>query len=202
MKKIYSFLAMVLMAGTTFAQTLSVTIGGKPVSDAEVVEIPLESAFHPIFPGAPVGNYNIDPEIVINSTVAQSVTVTVADPDHEDGTLQNCFAGGCQPVKGPNWIETKTAEVPAGATKSGIDIVNGSTNPGNVIRTFEATISTASEKIAFTVKYYLGTYASVTGVKVDGSNQSAYTITGTQVNENTLREGTLYIKGGKKYMKK
>lgn len=202
MKKFYSLLTLLLMASATFAQTLSVTIGGKTVNNGDVIEIPLQSAWHWIIPNV-VGNANIDPEIMINSTVAQDVTVTVTDLDKEDGTLQNCFAGGCLPVKGPNWIEAKTGNVSAGSTKSGIDIVYGSNDPGNIIRSFSAAISTSSEKIEFTVKYYIGTYASVSYVGLESeTNTPSFSLSGVQVNSETLPVGSIYLKKGKKYLKK
>lgn len=202
MKKFHSLLAMLLMASATFAQTLSVTIGGKAVNNGDVVEIPLESAWHWIIPNV-VGNYNIDSDIKINSTIAQDVTVTVTDLDKENGTLQNCFAGGCLPVMGPNWSEAKTGYVNAGETNSGIDIVYGSNDPGSIIRSFSASISNASEKIEFTVKYYIGTYASI--FNVDASNDSnapAYSLSGAKVNSESLPAGSIYVKKGKKFIKK
>lgn len=202
MKKIYSLLAMLLLASATFAQTLSVTIGGKSVNNGDVIEIPLESAWHWIIPNV-VGNCNIDPEIKIVSTIAQDVTVSVTDLDKENGTLQNCFAGGCLPVMGPNWYEAKTGYVNAGETNSGIDIVYGSNDPGSIIRSFSASISNASEKIEFTVKYYIGTYASI--FNVDASNDSnapAYSLSGAKVNSESLPAGSIYVKKGKKFIKK
>lgn len=202
MKKFYSLLAMLLMASATFAQTLSVTIGGKAVNNGDVVEIPLESAWHWIIPNV-IGNANIDPEIVIKSTIAQDVSVTVTDLDQEDGTLQNCFAGGCLPVMGPNWSETKTASVPAGDTNSGIDLVYGANDPGSIIRSFSAAISNASEKIEFTVKYYIGTYASVMSVEAAGNAKAAaYSLSGVKVDNETLPAGSIYVKDGKKFIKK
>ncbi len=202
MKKFYSLLAMLLMASATFAQTLSVTIGGKAVNNGDVVEIPLESAWHWIIPNV-IGNYNIDPEIKIKSTIAQDVTVTVTDLDKEDGTLQNCFAGGCMPLIGPNWSETKTASIAAGESKSGIDLVYGSADPGSIIRSFTAAISNASEKIEFTVKYYIGTYASVLNVKMENdANAPAYNLSGVKVESEVLPAGSIYVKGGKKFIKK
>lgn len=202
MKKIYSLLAMLLMASATFAQTLSVTIGGKTVNNGDVIEIPLESAWHWIIPNV-VGVANIDPEIVINSTVAQNITVAVTDLDKENGTLQNCFAGGCMPVMGPNWTESKTAGVEAGSTKAGIDLAYGSQDPGSLIRSFSAAISTATEKIEFTVKYYIGTYASVVAIERDGEAAAhAYKLSGMKANCEALPAGSIYVKGGKKFIKK
>ena len=129
--------------------------------------------------------------------------MTATDTDKEDGTLQNCFGGGCLSVKGPNWSESKTAAINAGDTNAAIDVLYGSgeaNNPGNVIRTFQVAVSTSTERVAFTIQYYLGTYAHIDAVRKEESS-AACTLDGRPTNPQMLPDGALYIMNGKKHVK-
>ena len=194
---------LLLIPSCALSQTFNVTVGGKAVADGETVAIAQESAQTWIVPNVVPGPYKLDPEIVIHSTIAQEVTVTAIDTDKEDGTLQNCFGGGCLSVKGPNWSESKTAAINAGDTHAAIDVLYGSgeaNNPGNVIRTFQVAVSTSTERVAFTIQYFLGTYAHIADVRKEESS-AAYTLDGRPADPQMLPDGSLYIMDGKKHVK-
>lgn len=203
MKKIYSLLAAVMVAGSTFAQSLAVTVEGKTVSNGDVVN--LDYAEYPAKAIGPIRIYTLEPEILIVSDTKQDVTVTAIDDDVKDGKLGNCFGGGCVNVtEAEGFKVSKTNSVDAGNTKAGIEIVYGSANPGaDLQRSFKVEVSNASTTIAFQVKYNIGTYASVEGIATDAyKNAPAYMLSGASVKENNIPAGSIYVKGGKKYIKK
>lgn len=202
MKKIYSLLATIMVAGSTFAQSLSVTVEGKTVASGDVIN--LDYAEYPAKVIGPMKIYTLEPEILIVSDTKQDVTVTAIDDDVKDGKLGNCFGGGCLPADEKEGFKvSKTNSVEAGSTKAGIELVYGSTNPGaDLQRSFKVEIANASTTIAFQVNYNIGTYASVEGVGVyDDKDAAIYSISGSQLDKNNIPSG-LYIKGGKKYFKK
>lgn len=204
MKKIYTLLTMLLLASASFAQSFDVKIGEKVISDGEKVEINLqEMPVEWIVPNV-IGTYSLDPKIAIVADADQKVTITVSD-DIKDGTLQNCAFGQCIPVNANNCPVTAEGTAKKGETDAAIHISYGSINPGaDIQRAFDVKISNGSKMVSFTVQFNVGKYAaaSISGIHINGANAAAYTVSGAKVNENTLPAGTIYVKGGKKFIKK
>lgn len=204
MKKIYTLLTMLLLAGASFAQSFDVKVGDKVVADGEKVVINLdEMPVEWIVPNV-IGIYSLDPKIVIVADADQNITVTVSD-DIKDGLLQCCTFGMCLPITETNCPVTTEGVAKKGETEAAIHLSYGSKNPGaDVQRAFDVKISNASKTVSFSVQFNIGKYAaaSISGVQMDGANAATYTVAGSKVNENNLPVGTIYVKGGKKYIKK
>lgn len=204
MKKIYTLLTMLLLAGASFAQSFDVKIGDKVVADGEKVVINLnEMPVEWIVPNV-LGIYSLDPKIVIVSDTDQKMTVTVSD-DIKDGILQCCTFGMCIPITPTNCPVSAEGIAKKGETEAAIHLTYGSNNPGDDLqRAFDVKISNASKNVSFSVQYNVGKYAaaSISNIQMDGANAATYTVSGAKVNENNLPTGTIYVKGGKKYIKK
>lgn len=204
MKKIYTLLTMLLLASASFAQSFDVKIGDKVISDGEKVEINLqEMPVQWIVPNV-IGTYSLDPEIKIEADAEQTIKITVSD-DIKDGVLQNCAFGQCVPVTTTNCPVTAEGTAKKGETEAAIHLAYGSNNPGaDIQRAFDVTVSNGAKTVSFSVQFNVGSYAaaSVEGVQISGASSCAYTLSGVKTNEKTLPSGTIYIKGGKKYIKK
>lgn len=191
---------MLLLASASFAQSFDVKIGEKVISNGEKVEINLqEMPIHWIIPNV-IGVYTIDPEIKIVADAAQTITIEASD-DIKDGILQNCAFGNCTPVTESACPATATKAIEAQTLDAAIHLTYGSVNPVNLQRAFDVKISNGTKTVAFTVQYNIGTYAaSVTDIMTGAANAPYYTLGG--VKTNTIPTGKVYIKGGKKYIKK
>lgn len=201
MKKLYTFLVFAIVVMNVMAQTLSITVNGSTVNNSETVAITLESAKTWIVPNVVPGPFKLDPKIVINSETDQEVTVTATDLDQEDGTLQNCFAGGCLSVKGPAWSESKTALVKVGSTSAEIDVLYGSNDPGDIIRRFKVCIASARESYEFTVAFYVGKYTQIDVLPICTA-KNVSTLGGMIQDETSIKKGEIFVKDGKKFLKR
>lgn len=204
MKKIYTLLTMLLLAGASFAQSFDVKVGDKVVADGEKVVINLdEMPVAWIVPNV-IRDYKLDPKIIIVADADQKVTISVSD-DIKDGSLQNCAFGQCIPVTATNCPVSAEGTAKKGETDAAIHLAYGANNPGDDIqRAFDVKISNASKTVSFSVQFNVGKYAetSISNIQMDGANAATYTVSGAKVNENNLPAGTIYVKGGKKYIKK
>lgn len=204
MKKIYSLLAMMMIASVTFAQTFTVTVNGKSVNNGDLVQINHEVyPVHWIVPNV-VGTYNLEPEINIVADAKQTITVTASD-DIKDGVLQNCAFGQCISVTATNCPVSAQGTIEAGETDAAIHLTYGSKNPGaDLQRSFNVEISNGSKTIAFTVQYNIGKYVatSISNIATSIQNAPVYTIGGVKTDESNIPNGKVFIKGGKKYIKK
>lgn len=204
MKKIYTLLTMLLLASASFAQSFDVKIGDKVISDGDKVEINLqEMPVEWIVPNV-LGIYSLDPEIKIVADADQTVKITASD-DIKDEILQNCAFGLCIPVTATNCPVTAEGTAKKGETDAGIHLIYGSKNPGaDIQRAFDVVISNGSKTVSFSVQFNVGSYAaaSVSGVQISAASSFAYTLSGVKTNEKSLPSGTLYVKDGKKYIKK
>lgn len=120
MKKLYLLLAAMLLTVTTaFAQTLGVTVNGVSMENGKDYTLTFDD-IKTVVPGAfEVHVYEMKPEIMVSSSVAQNVIVTAEDLDKVEeqtkGVSQICFGGDCEPLnKNNNFTVTKSAAMEAG----------------------------------------------------------------------------------------
>lgn len=201
MKKLYTLLAALLLTITASAQTIGVTVDGKAVQDGDNVVLNYLSIKNEVIPGVLVF-YNIEPEIFVQSTVAQEMTVEVEDLDKQEGQAQNCFTSCITCKASNNYIVSQTKTVTSNYNENArIHINYNNVDPGSITRKLRIKASTASEKIEFVLTVNVGdNAANVNGVAADKANAPVYTIGGARVN-NALAPG-IYVKDGKKFMVK
>ncbi|MCD8237340.1 MAG: T9SS type A sorting domain-containing protein [Prevotellaceae bacterium] len=119
MKKLYFLLtAMLLTVTTAFAQTLGVTVNGVPMENGKDYTLKIEN-IKTVVPGAfEIHVYAMEPEILVSTSSAQTVTVTAEDLDKIEetakGIAQICFGGNCEPLTSKNgFTVTKEAAMEA-----------------------------------------------------------------------------------------
>lgn len=202
MKKILSILAMLLISGVSFAQTFTVKVGEYEVKNGETVELGFDTCpVEWIVPGV-IGVYEIDPDIKIVTSEDQQITITVSD-EVKDGILQVCSFGKCVPLTEAANPYTVTGTVNAGETPADVHFSFGSSKPtDNFERSFNMEVSNGAMTISFAVHCGVGTYSAINNVMLNSVNAAAFNLSGSKVNANTLPNGAIYIKGGKKYIKK
>lgn len=204
MKKFYSLLAMVLMAGASFAQTISATVNGVAVSNGETVECKYdEIEKHPI-PVLTV--YEMTPHVVVKSAVDQKVTLAIDVLEKKgDNQIQNCFVNCTTANSANNFIVSETAEMAAGQEKDAQIHFTTKTNPNErpLDRHVLVTVSTDKESLSFTLHMYWDPDGTlhVENVGAENSNAPAYSLSGVKLDSNNIPSG-FYVKGGKKYFKK
>lgn len=202
MKKILSIAAMLLVAGSALAQSFNVKVGDKVVENGQTVELgfdtcPFEWIVEDVF-----GIYEIDPDIKIVTSKEQQITITVSD-EVKDGVLQVCSFGKCVPLTEAANPYTVTGTAKAGETPADVHFSFGSSKPAdNFERSFNMEVSNGAMTISFAVHCGVGTYSAINNVMLNSANAAAFNLSGSKVNVNTLPNGALYIKGGKKYIKK
>lgn len=205
MKKFYSLLAMMMMAGATFAQTISVTVDGNAVSNGQTVECQYDKIEYPgPIPVIPT-TWKMEPHVSITSTVAQDVTVAI-DVQEKKGEdqIQNCFTNCITANSANNYIVSETQGLPANKPKdAGIHFstkVNPNENP--LHRNVLVTVSAGAESISFTLHMFWDPNANaVECVEAENADAQAYSLTGMPVNVEALPAGAIYVKGGNKYIK-
>ncbi len=207
MKKIYSLLAMVLVAGATFAQTITVAVNGKAVSEGETVECAFEEIKKEVIPGV-LTNWLMEPHVVVTSSAAQDVTVGIEVLEKKgDNQIQNCFVNCITANSGNDFKVSETATMAAGQEKDAQIHFTTKTDPQEcpLDRHVKVIVSTASESISFVLHMYWDPNGelAVGGIKMDGnSNSSAYSLSGVKLNSSSLPKSNIYIKNGKKFIKK
>lgn len=205
MKKIYSLLAMVLMASASFAQTISATVNGVAVSNGETVECKFdEIERHPV-PVLTV--YEMTPHVLVKSDVEQKVTLSIDVLEKKgDDQIQNCFVNCITANSGNNFVVTESVEMSAGQEKDAMIHFTTKTNPNErpLDRHVLVTVSTDKESISFTLHMFWDPDGTlhVDNLGADQVNAPAYLISGANVKENNIPAGSIYVKGGKKYIKK
>lgn len=202
MKKILSIAAMLLVAGSALAQSFYVKVGDKVVENGQTVELGFDTCpVEWIVPGV-IGVYEIDPDIKIVTSEDQQITITVSD-EVKDGILQVCSFGKCVPLTEAANPYTVTGNVNAGETPADVHFSFGSSKPAdNFERSFNMEVSNGAMTISFAVHCGVGTYSAINNVMLNSVNAAAFNLSGSKVNVNTLPNGAIYIKGGKKYIKK
>lgn len=200
MKKILSILAMLLISGVSFAQTFTVKVGEYEVKNGETVELGFDTCpVEWLVPGV-LGIYEIIPDIKIVTSEEQQLSINVWD-EIKDGVLQVCAFGKCVPFTGTPYVATGTAKV--GETPADVHLTFGSNKPAdNFERSFNVEVSNGAITISFAVHCGVGTYSAINNVMLNSANAAAFNLSGSKVNVNTLPNGAIYIKGGKKYIKK
>lgn len=202
MKKILSIAAMLLVAGSALAQSFYVKVGDKVVENGQTVELGFDTCpVEWIVPGV-IGVYEIDPDIKIVTSEDQQITITVSE-EVKDGILQVCSFGKCVPLTEAANPYTITGTVNAGETPADVHLTFGSNKPAdNFERSFNMEVSNGAMTISFAVHCGVGTYSAINNVMLNSANAAAFNLSGSKVNVNTLPNGAIYIKGGKKYIKK
>lgn len=202
MKKILSILAMLLISGVSFAQTFTVKVGEYEVKNGETVELGFDTCpVEWIVPGA-IGIYGIDPDIKIVTSEEQQITITVSD-EIKDEKLQVCSFGKCVSLTEATNPYTVTGTAKAGETPADVHFSFGNNKPAdNFERSFNMEVSNGAMTISFAVHCGVGTYSAINNVMLNSANAAAFNLSGSKVNVNTLPNGAIYIKGGKKYIKK
>lgn len=202
MKKILSIAAMLLVAGSALAQSFYVKVGDKVVENGQTVELGFDTCpVEWIVPGV-IGVYEIDPDIKIVTSEDQQITITVSD-EVKDGILQVCSFGKCVPLTEAANPYTVTGNVNAGETPADVHFSFGSSKPAdNFERSFNMEVTNGAMTISFAVHCGVGTYSAINNVMLNSVNAAAFNLSGSKVNVNTLPNGAIYIKGGKKYIKK
>lgn len=125
MKKIYTLLTMMLLTvAPTFAQTLEITVNGVTMENGKdytlaydgIMTVGTDGVFESYI-------YAMEPEIMVHSSVRQTVSVIAEDLDNIEnkenvqGIAQICFGGSCEPIdKGHNYVVTKEAIMTAGTS--------------------------------------------------------------------------------------
>lgn len=204
MKKAYSFLAMMLMASATYAQTLSATVDGKAVTNGETVLCLYdEIEKHPI---PVVTIWEMAPHVVVKSDVEQEVSVGIDVLEKKgDDQVQNCFVNCIMANASNNYVVVESAKMAAGEEKDAGIHFSTKTNPNEnpLERHVKVTMSTTSESLEFTLHMVWDPTGalSVGTINADVTNVPAYSITGVKVNPAELRTGHIYIQNGKKYIK-
>lgn len=195
---------MVLMAGASFAQTISATVNGVAVSNGETVECKYdEIESHPI-PVLTV--YEMAPHVVVKSAANQKVTLAIDVLEKKgDNQIQNCFVNCITANAGNNFVVSETAEMEAGQEKDAKIHFTTKTNPNErpLERHVLVTVSTDKESLAFTLHMYWDPDGTlhVENVGAESSNAPAYSLSGAKLDSNNIPAG-IYVKGGKKYFKK
>ena len=214
MKKIYTLLAAMLLTVTTaFAQTLGVTVNGASVSNGTDYTLNLTlDEFRKVISGDFDSHiYAMEPEILVSSSIAQTVSVTAEDLDKIDGktvegNAQICFGGSCEPLEVRNEYKvTKTKDMAAGSsldTETHInfgsvlffdgEVLDGQVPTFPVIRRIRLTVEAGSEKLSF-VLYLIcdpdNKLASVNGVSAD----NAVSATAEGISYNLKESGILNV---------
>lgn len=205
MKKIYSLLAMMMMAGATYAQTISVTVDGNAVSNGQTVECQYDKIEYPgPIPQIPT-TWKMEPHVNITSTVAQDVTVSIDVKEKKgEDQIQNCFVNCITANSANNFIVTETQSLAANTTKNAGIHFNTKINPNEnpLHRNVLVTVSAGAENISFTLHMFWDPNASaIEGINAENADAQAYSITGMPVNVEALSAGTMYVMGGNKYIK-
>lgn len=192
MKKIYTLLAATLLTVTTaFAQTLEVIVDGVTMENGKDYTLNYtEDEIKTFVPGDEFDSYvyAMKPEILVKTTVTQTVYVTAEDLDKpsgkpEEGTAQICFGGSCEPLTSPTYSVTKSSEMKAGSsldTEMHIDFGSVMIMDGEVwgdIPTFpierhiKLTVKAGSEEISLVLTYVCDpeNKLSVNGVSADNA---------------------------------
>ncbi len=202
MKKINLLLTSLFVTLASFAQSFTVTMQGKEITNGETVSLNYEEVpVTWIVPNA-VGSWKIDPEIKITTDADQTIKISVAD-DVKDGILQNCAFGNCTPVKEATCPAVAEGTAVKGEMEAAIHLTYGSTKPANDIqRDFTVEITNGTKTVAFTIKVNVGKYAtSIKTVCPEDTDTAVYTISGSKVNANNVPSGKIVIKNGKKIIK-
>lgn len=204
MKKLYSLLATLLMASATYAQTISVTVDDKAVTDGETILCKYdEIEKHPI----PVLTiWEMAPHVVVKSAADQEVSLGIDVLEKKgDDQIQNCFVNCIMANAANNYVVVESANMAAGQEKDAGIHFSTKTNPNEnpLERHVKVTVSTTSESHEFTLHMVWDPEGalSVGAINADANNAPAYSITGVKVNPSELRSGHIYIQNGKKYIK-
>lgn len=201
MKKIYLLFTLLFITLASSAQTFSVSVQGKEVTDGETLTQNYETV--PVTWIVPnvVGTWTIDPEIKITSDSKQEIKISASD-NVNDGILQNCAFGNCVPVKDNNPAVAE-GTIEKGEMEAAIHLSYGGTKPADDIqRDINIEVSNGSKTVAFTIKVNVGKYAtSIKAVCPENTDSTVYTISGSKVNANDIPSGKIVIKNGKKIIK-
>lgn len=208
MKKFYTLLTMLLMASATIAQTISVTVNGKTVANGETVECQFdEIEKHPI-PALPaLVTYEMTPHVMVKSNVSQDVSVTIDVQEKKgDNQIQNCFVSCITANSANNFVVKQTSSMDAGQEKDAQIHFSSNTDPNErpLDRHVLVTVEAGSETLTFTLHMFWdpdGTL-NVGGIEIDSKNAPAYSLSGAKVNSESLPAGSIYVKKGKKFIKK
>ncbi|MBQ0048691.1 MAG: hypothetical protein KBT12_00405 [Bacteroidales bacterium] len=159
MKKFYTLFFALLMASFACAQTFTVKVQGKTVSNGEEVKIHYDE--YPVewlIPGE-LGIYDLNPGILLEADAEQTISVTVSD-DIKDGVLQNCAFEQCIPVTADACPVTSEGKVPAGETELAIHLGYGTAGPGaELTRSFNVSVSNGAQTVSFSVTFEIGVKA-------------------------------------------
>lgn len=203
MKKIYSLLAMMMMAGAAFAQTISVTVDGNAVSNGETVEcLYTDIESHPV---PVVTVWEMKPHVSITSSATQEVTVTMDVTEKKgDNEIQNCFAS-CEPANSANnFVVSHSKTMNAGESADADIHYSVKAKPAEIPlhRNVLITVSAGSENMSFTLHMcWDPSAAAIEGVNAENADGQAYSISGMPVSVEALPAGAIYVKGGNKYIK-
>lgn len=209
MKNFYSLLAAMLLTVTTaFAQTLGVTVNGVAMENGKDYTLKIEE-IKTVVPGAfEVHMYAMEPEILVSTLSAQTVTVTAEDLDKIEetakGVAQICFGGDCEPLTNKNnFTVTKSAAMNAGTsldTQTHINFgsviimdgeVNGVPPTLPIERKIKITAKAGNEELSFvlTLVHDPDNVLSVNGISTD----NAVNATAEGISYNLSTSGALDI---------
>ncbi len=194
MKKIYTLLAATLLTVTTaFAQTLEVSVDGVPMENGKDYTLNYtEDEIKTVVPGDFFDShvYAMEPEILVKTTVDQTVYVTAEDLDNisgktVEGTAQICFGGNCEPLASMNaYSVTKSSKMEAGSSLDteihinfgSVMIMDGEVYDGSIPtypieRHIKLTVKAGSEEISLVLTFVCDpeNKLSVNGVSADNA---------------------------------
>lgn len=198
---------MLLMASTIFAQTISVTVNGKAVTDGETVDCKFDEIEKkgPI-PQIPT-TWKMEPEVIVKSTQSQEVSVSIDVLEKKgDNQVQNCFVTCVTANAANNFVVTEAKNMTAGEEKNAQIHFSTKVNPEErpLERNVRVTVATDKESLSFTLHMFWdpdGTLA-IGKVEMDSESAPAFTLSGVKQNEQSIPAGSIYIKKGKKFLKK